>query len=124
MSWDGYFRFGDKESKHLNNVPQYEKPVRALPASWYHSPDMYEFERRAIFSRRWLFMTHSSRLAKTGDFLRFNTAGYDLLITRDRTGNINGIPIEALLPASQRYSMRLGSVSSGFRQDNSSPHRA
>jgi phenylpropionate dioxygenase-like ring-hydroxylating dioxygenase large terminal subunit len=70
-------------------TPIKEAPTRALPASWYTSHAMYEFERRAIFSKRWLFLTHSSRLKETGDWLRYNTAGFDFILTRDRTGAIN-----------------------------------
>ncbi|KAJ5280633.1 Rieske iron-sulfur domain-containing protein [Penicillium angulare] len=66
-----------------------ETPVRALPASWYTSPEMYQLERRAIFSRRWLFLTHSSRLKETGDWLRYEIAGFNFIITRDREGNVN-----------------------------------
>ncbi|KAJ5612858.1 hypothetical protein N7510_006052 [Penicillium lagena] len=64
-------------------------PVRALPASWYTSPEMYELERRAIFSKRWLFMTHSLRIKEPGDWLRYEIAGFDFIITRDRQGNVN-----------------------------------
>ncbi|KAJ4363499.1 hypothetical protein N0V83_009794 [Neocucurbitaria cava] len=82
-----YFTFGNPA---MEDAPSKESPTRALPASWYTSQAMYEFERRAIFSRRWLFITHSSRLKETGDWLRFkNVAGFDFIITRDRTGNIN-----------------------------------
>jgi phenylpropionate dioxygenase-like ring-hydroxylating dioxygenase large terminal subunit len=83
-----YFRYG-------NNAPSKEAPpdgtapVRALPASWYTSQEMYELERRAIFSKRWLFITHSSRLKNTGDWLRYEIAGFDFIITRDRDGKIN-----------------------------------
>jgi phenylpropionate dioxygenase-like ring-hydroxylating dioxygenase large terminal subunit len=64
-------------------------PVRALPAAWYTTREMYEFERRAIFSRRWLFLTHSSRLQQPGDFLRYTVAGYDFVVLMDRTNKIN-----------------------------------
>ncbi|KAH6976649.1 Rieske [2Fe-2S] iron-sulfur domain-containing protein [Ilyonectria destructans] len=83
-----YFDFG-------NNAPDSSKEattresVRALPASWYTSPDMYELERRAIFSKRWLFITRSSRLKEPGDWLRYEIAGFDFIITRDRQNNIN-----------------------------------
>ncbi|KAH6618481.1 Rieske [2Fe-2S] iron-sulfur domain-containing protein [Boeremia exigua] len=60
-----------------------------LPASWYSSQEMYEFERRAIFSKRWLFISHKSRLSQTGDWIRYSFASYDIIITRDRTGAIN-----------------------------------
>ncbi|GAB7323139.1 hypothetical protein MBLNU13_g05640t1 [Cladosporium sp. NU13] len=64
-------------------------PVRALPAAWYTTREMYEFERRAIFSRQWLFLTHSSRLQQPGDFLRYTVAGYDFVVLMDRTNKIN-----------------------------------
>ncbi|KAF7590291.1 hypothetical protein BBP40_003028 [Aspergillus hancockii] len=82
-----YFSFGNKSSKEA--APANQTPVRALPASWYTSPEMYELERRAIFSKRWLFITHSSRLKEAGDWLRYEIAGYDFFLTRDRQGNIN-----------------------------------
>lgn len=89
----GYFGLGTKTNPVPPTVEQGKKitsaPIRALPAPWYTSQDMYEFERRAIFSRRWLFMTHQSRLANAGDFLRFNVAGFDIIIVRDRKGSVN-----------------------------------
>ncbi|KAM0714215.1 hypothetical protein Q7P37_010002 [Cladosporium fusiforme] len=63
--------------------------VRALPAAWYTTNEMYEFERRAIFSRQWIFLTHRSRLQWPGDFLRYSMAGYDFVIIMDRTKTIN-----------------------------------
>ncbi|ODA79293.1 hypothetical protein RJ55_04886 [Drechmeria coniospora] len=69
--------------------PDSSKPVRALPASWYTSPDMYELERRAIFSKKWLLTTHSLRLTKPGDWLRYEVAGFDFIVCRDHKGNIN-----------------------------------
>lgn len=82
-----YFGFGNNASSTKEEAK--DTPVRALPASWYTSPGMYELERRAIFSKRWLFMTHSSRLKETGDWLRYEIAGFDFIIARDRQGNIN-----------------------------------
>lgn len=64
-------------------------PLRALPASWYTSKEMFELERRAIFSRKWLLTTHKLRLQKTGDWLRYDVTGYSFLLVRDREGNIN-----------------------------------
>lgn len=64
--------------------------TRALPASWYTSEEMYQLERRAIFSKKWLLTTHKLRLANTGDWLRYEIAGYPFLLVRDREGNING----------------------------------
>lgn len=63
--------------------------VRALPASWYTSDEMYELERRAIFSRKWLLTTHKLRVTKPGDWLRYEVAGFQFIICKDRTGSIN-----------------------------------
>jgi phenylpropionate dioxygenase-like ring-hydroxylating dioxygenase large terminal subunit len=82
-----YFAFGTSTAKL--DLSEKDTPVRALPATWYTSQAMYELERRAIFTRRWLFMTHSSRLKNPGDWLRYTVAGYDFIITKDRQGNIN-----------------------------------
>jgi phenylpropionate dioxygenase-like ring-hydroxylating dioxygenase large terminal subunit len=67
-----------------------KKSVRALPAPWYSSQEMYELERRAIFSRKWQLITHSVRLANVGDYLKYEFAGFDIVLIKDRTGTING----------------------------------
>ncbi|KAF7623920.1 Rieske 2Fe-2S family protein [Aspergillus flavus] len=64
--------------------------ARALPASWYHSSPLYELERRAIFSKRWLLVTHRSRLTKPGDFIRYEEAGFPIFLCLDRQGNLRG----------------------------------
>lgn len=65
------------------------KSQRALPASWYTSHEMYELERRAIFSRKWLLVTHRSRLAQPGNWLRYEVAGFSFVVCKDREGKIN-----------------------------------
>lgn len=64
-------------------------PLKALPASWFLSEDMYQLERRAIFSRKWLLTTHQMRLKNVGDFLKFEVANYEFILAKDRQGNIN-----------------------------------
>ncbi|KAJ5892070.1 uncharacterized protein N7473_008298 [Penicillium subrubescens] len=83
-----YFGFGNNAPPSAKDEVKNEH-VRALPASWYTSPEMYELERRAIFSKRWIFLTHSSRVKEAGDWLRYEMAGFDFIITRDRQGDIN-----------------------------------
>ncbi|EXJ72897.1 cytochrome P450 oxidoreductase [Cladophialophora psammophila CBS 110553] len=67
-----------------------KSPVRALPASWYTSEEMYQLERRAIFSRRWMLVTHGTRLSQPGEYLKFDVAGYEFVLCRDRSGEIHG----------------------------------
>lgn len=68
---------------------QDKAPIRALPAGWYTSQEMYELERRAIFSRKWQLITHKNRLPNAGDWLNFEVAGFNFIIARDRKGSIH-----------------------------------
>ncbi|KIW54352.1 hypothetical protein PV05_06716 [Exophiala xenobiotica] len=63
---------------------------RALPASWYRRDEMYQLERRAIFARKWLLVTHKLRFTKPGDFIRFEEAGYAFILCMDKDGTLNG----------------------------------
>jgi phenylpropionate dioxygenase-like ring-hydroxylating dioxygenase large terminal subunit len=67
-----------------------EEPIKGLPAPWYRSPEMYELERRAIFSKKWILVTHNLRFKKPGDFYRFEMAGFSFVLCLDREGNLNG----------------------------------
>ncbi|KAJ5489319.1 hypothetical protein N7539_004209 [Penicillium diatomitis] len=63
-------------------------PVRALPASWYTSQEMYELERRSIFSRKWLLTTHKHRVPNAGDWVEYDAAGFKFIVSRDDQGQI------------------------------------
>jgi phenylpropionate dioxygenase-like ring-hydroxylating dioxygenase large terminal subunit len=63
--------------------------IRALPSTWYTSQEMYELERRAIFSKKWLLTTHKLRFPESGDWLRYDIAGFDVIIAKDNKGKIN-----------------------------------
>lgn len=53
--------FGYKPDDGAGTPQAPEEPLKALPASWYRSPGMYELERRAIFSKKWILTTHKLR---------------------------------------------------------------
>ncbi len=84
-----YLGFGGAPATPEVKEDPKETSVRALPAQWFTSQQMYELERRAIFSRRWLFLTHRSRLQEAGEYIRYTIAGFDIVIIRDRQDNIN-----------------------------------
>lgn len=83
-----FFTYGSGGEAEKPPQPRKEA-VRALPAPWYTAPEMYQLERRAIFSKRWMFITHKSRLQQSGDFLRFNVANFDFILIVDRQNKIN-----------------------------------
>ncbi|KAF2148110.1 iron-sulfur cluster-binding protein [Myriangium duriaei CBS 260.36] len=60
----------------------------ALPSSWYASEAMYELERRAIFSKKWVLVSHSARFQTPGQFLRTSMAGTDIFLVKTRAGAI------------------------------------
>lgn len=66
-----------------------KQPVRALPASWYTSGEIYELERRAVFSKKWMLITHQVRFPNPGDWIKFEIAGYEYVISKDRKGQFN-----------------------------------
>lgn len=81
-----YFTFGFGGS----SAPVEEKLTpRNIPTSWYSSREAYDLERRALFSRRWLLVTHKLRLNQPGEWVRFNLSGFAFIICRDRSGQIN-----------------------------------
>lgn len=50
---------------------------------------MFDLERRAIASKTWIMITHKNRFTKPGDYVRYNIAGYPILVIKDRAGSIN-----------------------------------
>lgn len=73
------------------DVPtQEDAPSRSLPASWYRSDAMYQLERRAIFSKNWIVVSHQLRLAESGQYVQLQEAGFSFFLVKDRQGNING----------------------------------
>lgn len=86
--WKNYFGLGEVASSGATPTDG-STPTRGLPASWYTSQELYELERRAIFSRKWLLATHVLRLPNTGDWLQYKIANYPFVLVKDREGKIN-----------------------------------
>ncbi|KAK1450454.1 cytochrome P450 oxidoreductase [Colletotrichum melonis] len=84
MSWFGLSK------PSAATEPDEPKAVRALPAIWYRSPAMYELERRAIFSKRWMLVSHKARFVEAGDFVQITQAGFNFFLVKDRKGEIRG----------------------------------
>lgn len=80
-----YFGLGGQQAP----VDDEKTAVRALPAPWYTSEELYQLERRSIFSRKWLLTAHKNRLKQNGDWLRYEIAGFNIVVSRDRNGKIS-----------------------------------
>lgn len=57
-----------------------------LPAWTYHSPGLFELERRAVFLNHWQVAGHVSDIPAPGDWLAFDLLGERALILRGRDG--------------------------------------
>ncbi|KAH7006868.1 Rieske [2Fe-2S] iron-sulfur domain-containing protein [Ilyonectria destructans] len=64
--------------------------VRALPAAWYRSDEIYQLERRAIFAKKWILVTHQLRFTENGNWIRFKEAGFHFFLVKNNEGKING----------------------------------
>jgi len=52
----------------------------------YSDREVLRRERDTLFRRCWLYVGHGSEIATPGDFLTRTIGGYDLILTRDRSG--------------------------------------
>ncbi|VEU22804.1 DEKNAAC103880 [Brettanomyces naardenensis] len=59
-----------------------------LPASWWTSDKVFEFEKRSIFARSWLYTSHTSRFQKAGDYFAYNFLGWNFFLIKSTNGNI------------------------------------
>ncbi|KAM0438095.1 hypothetical protein ACHAQK_006826 [Fusarium lateritium] len=73
-----------------SNANTKTEPTRGLPSSWYRSAEIFNLEHRAIFSKKWILLTHKLRFQQAGDYLSFTYAEFPIFLIRDRNGNING----------------------------------
>jgi len=54
-------------------------------------PAILEVERAQIFDKSWLYLGHSSELAKPGDFVTRQVGGRNILFARDGKGNLKAM---------------------------------
>jgi hypothetical protein len=60
----------------------------SLPAKFYCSPEIYQLERRAIFSKRWFLVSHASRYHNVGDYVQYEMAGFNFFVTKNKESEI------------------------------------
>ena len=72
----------------IEAVPKTADPfaqsAKTLPQRYFISPEVFEEEKKKIFSRQWLLVGHQSDVAKTGEFFVTDVAGESILVTHDR----------------------------------------
>ena len=75
-------------STAMTDARMKESTVWALPARWYADPEIYEAERRRIFSRQWLWIGREAEVAEPGQYVTAAPAGFPLFVRRAEDGTL------------------------------------
>ncbi len=62
--------------------------AETLEASAYHDPSAFQAERQAVFAREWVLVAHEAELARPGDGVAEQLAGWPLFVRRGRDGEL------------------------------------
>ncbi|RAH66673.1 putative iron-sulfur cluster-binding protein [Aspergillus aculeatinus CBS 121060] len=88
-----YFKYPPRSTKLPSPEPslEHEETIAVskepdYPADWWTGSSTYELERRAIFSKHWLCLSHRSQFSKPGDYRTFTVAGYPIFLILGKDG--------------------------------------
>lgn len=80
--------FGKIDCMQHAQLEMPEETVLAMPANWYHDPDIYQLERQAIFAREWLWIGCAVHLDTPGSYITAEPAGFPVLVRHCEDGEI------------------------------------
>ncbi len=60
-----------------------------LDPEWYTSQEIFDLEQRRIFQRAWQYAGPADRVARPGDYFTVQAGQTAIVVTRDRTGQLN-----------------------------------
>ncbi|UOM35250.1 aromatic ring-hydroxylating dioxygenase subunit alpha [Acuticoccus sp. I52.16.1] len=66
------------------------KPGHTLPQALYNSPDIHEFDRKAVFGSTWLLAAFSCEIPAARNYLALTLAGSPIVLTRGTDGVLRG----------------------------------
>ncbi|KAJ5919046.1 Aromatic-ring-hydroxylating dioxygenase alpha subunit [Penicillium verhagenii] len=59
-----------------------------VPEGWYRSQEVFELERRALFSKSWVYLAHTAQFIKPGAYQSFDLAGFPVFLIRGKDNKI------------------------------------
>ena len=68
----------------------FEIGAKTLPQCYFISPEIFAEELGKIFSRQWVLVGHQNQIANPGDYFISEVADENLIIVRDKRGEIHG----------------------------------
>lgn len=96
----------DSKDSHL--LAGLDTELGRVPKRFYVDSDVYDAEIDRLFSRTWLFVGHESQIPNSGDFVRGVLGTDDVIVTRDREGEVR-----VLLNSCRHRGMRVCAVEEG-----------
>ncbi|KAJ5166336.1 uncharacterized protein N7482_005117 [Penicillium canariense] len=69
-----------------NNLTVSKEPE--VPGGWWSGRDVFELERRALFSKSWLYLAHRTQFSKPGAYQSFDIAGFPIFLIRGKDDKI------------------------------------
>lgn len=57
--------------------------------SWWTSPKIFELEKRSTLYQSWIYVAHTSRFKKAGDYLSFVVGGLNFFLIKNKAGEIH-----------------------------------
>ena len=64
--------------------------AKTLPQQYFISADVFAEEQERIFSRHWVLLGHQSCIVHAGDYFIAEVTGENLIVVRDKRGEIRG----------------------------------
>lgn len=61
-----------------------------IPALWYTLPEVFAFEKEAVFASTWQYVEHAGSLRENGSVVVGQAAGNPILLVRDTEGTLRG----------------------------------
>ena len=63
---------------------------KTLPASWYHSTDIFKLEQQHIFKKSWWMVGRAGDIANQGDYIATELLGHPIILVKTASGEIKG----------------------------------
>lgn len=76
-----------KEAALEASLPAVTKELD-FPQDWWTSSKLFQLEKRAIFSKTWLHICHSSLFKKPGDYRIFNISDFSFIVILGKDGQL------------------------------------
>ncbi|KAK0878993.1 hypothetical protein LTR87_007188 [Friedmanniomyces endolithicus] len=102
-----------KEAALEESQPIFVTKELDFPYDWWTSRKLFELEKRAVMSKTWLHVCHSSLFKKAGDYRAFHIADFSFFVVLGKDGRLRGFHNICRHPGMWSPSPRSGDTDEG-----------